>query len=566
MSQEITKIWRPRGNAEQQDVEALKSALSVGELLAKVLLNRGIRSYEQAALYFNPPQLQLHDPFLFNTMPQAVDLIMSTLEMGDPIMVYGDYDVDGTTAVSMLMDYFNRIGANAIYHIPDRYEEGYGVSLQGIELAIQKGCQLLITVDCGIRDFKAIEMARSNGIEVIVCDHHEPADTLPNARVVLNPKCKDSGYPFPYLSGCGVGYKLVQALDQSLPQPVGTSQYLDLVAIATTCDIVPLIGENRRLVFEGLAQLNDDPRPGFYQLVERAGRSFPLTAEDVSFTIGPRINAAGRMDHGKWVVELLVGQDPEQAKDIVELIENYNTDRRSVEQATTQEALVQLNKSRGEHSSVVYASHWHKGVIGIVASRLLDQFHKPTIVFTESNGKITGSGRSTDQFDLCNGLAQCEDLIEKFGGHHHAAGLTILPQQLDSFKHRFDEVVGKQLTAADQTPILMIDGELEFSQINAKLYRTIQRMEPFGPLNPKPVFVARHITDSGESRLVGEDKSHLKCTFYQHGIKMQGIGFKLGHHAQYVQSGAPFEIAFTLSENRWRGKSTIQLQVVDIHY
>ncbi len=566
--------WTLSPKPHQEDMDRLAQALNVDALVAQLLLQRGVTNYEEAKQFFRPQLADLHDPFLMKDMYRAVNRIHEAMANQENILVYGDYDVDGTTAVALLSSYLLERYPNVATYIPDRYGEGYGVSLKGIDFAEDNGFTLIIALDCGVKAIKQVAYAKEKGIDFIICDHHRPGDTLPNAIAVLDPKRNDCHYPYSELCGCGVGFKLVQALALQNGDTVNDLiPYLDLVATAIGADIVPITGENRILAHYGLKVINKAPRAGFKAILEQVKKQ-ELTITDVVFIIAPRINAAGRMEHGQHAVDLLTETQLEQARKYAAGIEKFNHDRKHLDQEITEEALLQIldNKEEDRYTSVVYKETWHKGVIGIVASRLTETYYRPTLVFTKSGDKLAASARSVKGFDVYNALEGCADCIEQFGGHKYAAGLTLLEEQYESFKAKFEKVVGESIPPELLIPEQRIDAQINLFDITPKLMRILKQFAPFGPGNMTPVFMAKGVQDTGYAKGVGEDAKHLKLSVVQRGKTnpkevvhpIGAIGFNLGDRLPLVKKGQRFAIAFTLDENEWNGQTSLQLKLKDL--
>ena len=553
--------WNLKSHPNPKIKTHLAEVLQVSPVVAHLLAQRGIETYEDAKDYFRPHWDQLHDPFLMKDMDRAVDRLNKALSEEENIMVFGDYDVDGTTAVSLITHYLSMLSAHATPYIPDRYKEGYGLSKAGIDKAIQEGIKLLICLDCGIKANELVNYAQTHGVDVIICDHHTPGDILPKAYAVLDPKRSDCTYPFEELCGCGVAFKLVQAhVLHSGGDPESIRPYLDLVATAIAADIVPMIGENRVLTYFGLEVLNKSPRPGLKVLI---GERFAKVT-DLVFLLAPRINAAGRMKHATHAVELLLCTDLDQAHVHAEAIESFNTQRKELDREVTQQALKQIKRSKDENkaATVVYDPNWHKGVIGIVASRLTETYYRPTVVFTQSGSQLAASVRSVRGFNVYAALAACSEHMLQFGGHKYAAGLTILPEQYPAFKQAFENQVSKTLLPEHKTPTLNIDIEIKLSDLTPKLYRIIDQMGPFGPGNMQPVFVARDVRDTGGARCVGVDQNHLKAQFTsKDSHRLDAIGFGMGASLENLKSQENCSIAFVLDENEWNGQKRLQLRL-----
>ncbi|MGB2272764.1 MAG: single-stranded-DNA-specific exonuclease RecJ [Flavicella sp.] len=560
--------WKLKQSPDKNKVTSLASALQVSNVVAEILVQRGITTFEAAKAFFRPNFEALHDPFLMQDMTAAVERVEKAIEGGEHIMVYGDYDVDGTTSVALMTTYLKTRCDAVVSYIPDRYDEGYGISYKGIDFASDNDITLIIALDCGIKAIEKVAYATEKGIDFVICDHHRPGASIPNAVAVLDPKREDCQYPFDELCGCGVGFKLIQTLTQRQGLPFETLiPYLDLVATAIAADIVPMVGENRVLAYHGLKVINSAPRPGIKAIVKQLDKK-ALSITDVVFVIAPRINAAGRMKHGLHAVALLSETDFNLASKYAADIDSYNTERRSLDKKITEEALAQLVENNEENAatSVVFQEDWHKGVIGIVASRLIENYYRPTLVFTKSGQKLAASARSVKGFDVYNALEACSEYIEQFGGHKYAAGLTLLPENYEPFKKKFEAVVKATLAEALREPEISIDGTLFLSDIDAKLYRIIDQMAPFGPGNMRPVFMARGLRDNGFGKQVGADKSHLKLNIISGADDRtySAIGFGLGEKNTMVKAGTPFKAAFTIDENHWNGNTTLQLSLKDL--
>ena len=556
----------PEPNAEI--TQKLAHSLGIETILAKLLVQRGITSFEQAKTFFRPSFDDLHDPFLMKDMDRAVTRIEKAISQQESILVYGDYDVDGTTSVSLMASYLKTRHPAVGTYIPDRYAEGYGVSFQGIDFAADNEVSLIIALDCGIKALEKVAYAREKGIDFIICDHHRPGKELPDAVAVLDPKRADCQYPYEELCGCGVGFKLVQALASKQGQtPTDLRPYIDLVAVAIAADIVPITGENRTLAFLGLQVINQDPRTGIKAMIHQLKKdSFSIT--DVVFLIAPRINAAGRIKHGNHAVELLMENDLKTALNFAGAIEENNQQRKVLDKTITREALQQI-EADGEQdcaATVVYAEHWHKGVIGIVASRLIETHYRPTVVFTKSGDTLTASARSVKGFDLYKALEACSTFIEQFGGHTYAAGLTIKEENYPAFKAAFETVVNNSLPEALRSPEISIDAEISLSQLTPKCYRILQQMAPFGPQNRQPVFSASGLRDDGRGKkIVGADQSHIRLSIYE-GVNTRtfsAIGFGLAAKEPLTRD-TPFKAVFCVEENHWNNHTSLQLRLKDI--
>jgi len=559
--------WNIKDTPPQETTAHLIECLGVDAVVAQLLAQRGITTFERARAFFRPHIGQLHDPFLMQDMDKAVGRLQQAIDQNEAIMVYGDYDVDGTTSVSLLTHFLRSQGLEVTPYIPDRYAEGYGLSKKGIDTAKAANITFMIALDCGVKAIEQVAYAKTVGIELIICDHHTPADVLPDALAVLDPKRSDCAYPFKELCGCGVGFKLMQGLLQQQGKEVNEIiAYLDFVAVAIAADIVPMVGENRALAFLGLQHLNTNQRPGLKALMR--DKPTGQIISDLVFGMAPRINAAGRMKHGLHAVELLLSSTEEEAQKIAEEIEMYNNSRRETEQEITNEALTQITENQEENNAanVVYEPHWHKGVIGIVASRLIETYYRPTLVFTKSEeGILAASARSVRGFDVYAAIDACSAHIIQFGGHKYAAGVTIKEENYQAFKAAFETQVAQTITLAQKEQALDIDVALPFASITPKLLRILKQMEPFGPENRSPVFYTEGVVDSGYAKLVGQDKNHLKARFVQGSSSpIDGIGFGLGDKIGLLKSEKPFSIAYDLEENHWQGTVSVQLRVKDI--
>ena len=558
--------WTLKSKPEKEKVQALQTALQVDEIIATLLLQRGIETYEQARSFFRPSLDDLHNPYLMKDMDKAVVRIENAITNGENILVFGDYDVDGTTAVSLVSSYLKSYYPNVATYIPDRYDEGYGISYKGIDFADDNGCSLIIALDCGIKSIDHIAYAKDKNIDFIICDHHRPGDTLPDAVAVLDPKREDCSYPYDELCGCGVGFKLIQALAQNRNQTIDDLiPYLDLVATAIAADIVPMTGENRTLAKFGLEVINANPRPGIKALIQNVKKA-ALTITDVVFIIAPRINAAGRIKHGNEAVSLLTEFNLEQAEQFASEIEGYNLDRRDLDKQITVEALSQIeeNNEKEGFSTVVYHENWHKGVIGIVASRLTETYYRPTIVFTKSGDKLAASARSVKDFDIYNALEACSEHLEQFGGHMYAAGMTIKEENYLAFKEAFEREVEKTIHPDLLIPEISVDAEINLTDINEKLIRILNRFEPFGPQNMTPIFLTENIKDSGYAKTLGKNNEHLKLFVKQNNSEGFGaIGFGLATKLDLVKNQKPFEAVYCIDENEYNGKVTLQLRMKD---
>lgn len=552
-------------------VKQLASALGVSDSLANLMVQRSITSAEEASAFFNPSLDYLHDPFQMKDMNIAVDRISTAIKKNERILVYGDYDVDGTTAVALMYSFLKDQYSNVDYYIPDRYKEGYGVSFQGLDFAYQNNCKVVITLDCGIKAVEKVKYARTKGLDVIICDHHLPGDEIPKALAVLDAKQPSCNYPYKELSGCGVGFKLIQAYARVHGIPFSAiAHYLDLVAVSIASDIVPITGENRVMAYFGLKRLNESPRTGLKELIREAEVTKALTIEDVVFKIGPRINAAGRMETGSKAVDLLVSSDTGLATGISKEINNFNIERRTVDRSITTEAMRMISDDQrtvNSRTTVLYNPNWKKGVIGIVASRLIETYYRPTVILTESNGFATGSARSVQGYDLYAAIEACSDLLESFGGHMFAAGLTLKKENIRPFMDRFEQYVNSTISDEQLVPRIFIDTELSFSEINEDYFRTMSQFQPFGPENMSPVFISKNVFDTGSGRMVGSSGEHLKLDLCQESTgqkSFSAIAFSQANHFEYIKGGNPFDICYSLEMNEFRGNRNLQLNVRDI--
>ena len=568
----MQKKWLVKSPQERTDVETFRSKLKVDPVVAELLLQRGIDTYDAAHSFFRPDLESLHDPFLMQDMNPAVERLQEAIDQQEKVLLFGDYDVDGTTAVA-LMYTFLKDTLPVDFYIPDRYSEGYGISMKGIDVAEEYGVSLIISLDCGIKSNKEVAYANSKGIDFIVCDHHEPGASLPEA-IVLDPKRTDCKYPYKELSGCGVGFKLLQGLNEANNWSQDKLfDHLDLLAVSIGADIVPITGENRILCFHGMEQLNKNPRPAFKALLDLANKTFPVSLTDVIFNIAPRINAAGRLRSGRHAVQLMITDNQDEIEQLAAEINADNIERRELDKQITEEALAQLETSNPErYSNIVYNDHWHKGVVGIVASRIIETHYKPTIVLTKSNGLITGSARSVASFNLHDALEQCSEFLDQFGGHFHAAGLTLKEENLDAFALKFEEVAAEILTPEMLVEEQVVDLELSFDQIFTpeenrlkipRLKRILRQFEPHGPGNMKPVFLTKNVF-STEMRVLKD--AHLKMSMTQPNsdVIMEGIGFNMAEKADIVAAGIPFDVVYTLEINRWNDRERLQLNIKDV--
>ncbi|MBC8266811.1 MAG: single-stranded-DNA-specific exonuclease RecJ [Flavobacteriales bacterium] len=560
----MAKNWKIK-ETDNKTVNDLADSLGVSRSIAHLLVLRGVTTFDEAKQFFRPDFSQLHNPFLMKDMQKAVDRIQIAIANNEKILVYGDYDVDGTTSVAMLYTFLSTLTENIDYYIPCRYKEGYGISLQGIDYAKENNFSLIIALDCGIRAVNQVEYANEKGVEFIICDHHNPAEEIPNAVAILNPKQKDCDYPFKELSGCGVGFKLIQGFsEKNQIEFENIKPLFDLLVVSIAADIVPMIDENRALSFFGLAQINETPRVGLKALMDVANRKGKWTISDIVFGIAPRINAAGRIEQGKKAVALLIETDSFKAAKLAQEIEVLNKTRRGLDQDITKQALSMIDDSK--KSTVVYSQDWHKGVVGIAASRLIETYYKPTVVLAEKDGLLTGSARSVKGFDLYNAILSCEKYLEKFGGHMYAAGLTLKKENLQNFIEAFEVAVSNTITKEQLTPEVSIDMELDLHDIDNKFFRIIQQFAPFGPQNRTPIFTTKAVKDSGYGGVVGEDKSHLRLNITNENIRnsISSIGFGLAHHFEKTKDEQIFDICYSIDENHWNGRKNLQLKLRDI--
>jgi single-stranded-DNA-specific exonuclease len=559
--------WNIKSKPEKEKVQALQNALQVDETIATLLVQRGIATFEQAKTFFRPTLEDLHNPYLMKDMDKAVSRIEKAITNNENILVFGDYDVDGTTAVSLVSSYLRSYYPNVATYIPDRYNEGYGISYLGIDYAEDNDVSLIIALDCGIKSIDHVNYAKAKNIDFIICDHHRPGEFLPDAIAVLDPKREDCSYPYDELCGCGVGFKLIQALAENRNQTVeDLLPYLDLVATAIAADIVPITGENRVLAKFGLEVINSNPRPGIKALIQNVKKKV-LTITDVVFIVAPRINAAGRVKHGNEAVALLTEYNIDQAEQFASEIEQHNSDRKELDKQITKEALFQIEEKNEQNrfSTVVYQENWHKGVIGIVASRLVEKYYRPTIVFTKSGDKLAASARSVKDFDVYNALEACAEHLEQFGGHMYAAGMTLKEENYEKFKAAFENEVKNTIHPDLLTPEISVDLEMNFSDFDEKFMRILKQFEPFGPENMTPVFMSKNVIDSGYAKTLGNDEEHLKVFVKQNNSpNFNAIGFGLGDKINFVKNRNPFEAVYVLEENEWNGTVSLQLQLRDV--
>lgn len=568
----MDRIWNLKKQGDQNEVKHLSAALNVNMVIARLLVQRGIKTYPEAKAFFRPRLSDLHDPFLMKDMDKAVARLDKAIENQEKVIVYGDYDVDGTTSVALMYSFLKQRIEDIEYYIPDRYSEGYGISPKSIDYAVEKGVTLIVALDCGIKAVEKIAKAKERGLDFIICDHHNPDEEVPPAVAVLDAKQSDCQYPYKELSGCGVGFKLLQAYCKK--HEIDYEEIydlLDLVAVSIAADIVPITGENRVLAYYGLKKLNSNPGIGLQTIINFAGISgTEITISDIVFKIGPRLNASGRIEHGKKSVQILVSTDEDKSDLLGEEIDSFNEIRKTLDRDITQDALDTIENSpelKAMNSTVLYNRDWHKGVVGIVASRVTEHFYRPTIILTESNGLATGSARSVRDFDLYEAIGQCSDLLESYGGHMYAAGLTMKIENIPEFKRRFEEIVTNQITDKQQIQTIEIDAKIALSEITPRFYRILKQFAPFGPHNMTPVFVTEDVFDAGTSRLVGKNQEHLKLDLVEPDVNsgiFPGIAFNQSEAYDVITSGSPFDVCYSINENEYRGKTNLQLFVRDI--
>lgn len=564
--------WVLREPSDPEKVDRLATEVGIDKVLADLLIKRGVETFAQARSFFRPSLDNLHDPFLMKDMDVAVERLHRAVVSGESILVYGDYDVDGTTAVALLYSFVRRFTDKVDFYIPDRYDEGYGVSFKGIDYAVESGAGLIVTLDCGIKAIDKVKYAASKGIDMIICDHHLPEDSLPAAVAVLDPKREDCHYPFDDLSGCGVGFKLVQAYSARYGVPFETLvPLLDLLVVSIASDLVTMVGENRILAHFGLKQLNENPCTGLQAMINLSSlEPGHVSIDDIVFKIGPRINAAGRMETGRLAVELLTSRSLSEAMQIGEKINESNNERKNIDREITQEALdmVQTGNCLCNGSAmIVYNPEWNKGVVGIVASRLVEAYYKPTVVLTKSNGFVSGSARSISGFDLYGAIESCADLLENFGGHVYAAGLTLREENLPEFARRMDEYISAKIETEMMTPVIEVDSKLNFARITPKFFRILKQFQPFGPGNHNPVFLTENVYDAGTGRKVGAGGVHMKLDLIQEDQpyhQISSIAFNMAEHYDHIKEGNPFDICYSIVENYYRGNSSIQLRIKDL--
>jgi single-stranded-DNA-specific exonuclease len=565
----MQKRWAYKENPSREKVEELSKAINTNSYLASILIQRGIEDYDNAKNFFRPSLDHLHDPFLMKDMDKAVRRLKSAIDRDERILIYGDYDVDGTTSVALVYSYLHSFYPSCEVYIPDRYAEGYGVSLAGIEFAEQNGFSLIIALDCGIKSLELVHYAHQKGIDFIICDHHLPDENIPTAVAVLDPKRADCNYPCPHLSGCGLGFKFMQAFARMHRDEKEVYKYLDLVAVSIASDIVPIVDENRILTHFGLRKLNEDPSPGLKALKDISNTKNALDVSGIVFTLGPRINAAGRVAHGSAAVHLLIAKSEAEANDLAEKLNLKNDLRKEYDSSITEEAIAMIEENtafRSSKSTVLFKNTWHKGVIGIVAARCVEKYYRPTVILTESNNKITGSARSVHGFDLYNAILGCSDLLEKFGGHKYAAGLTLDMSNLEAFQQRFEEVVSSTITEDMLTPVIDIDVPIKLDAITPKFVSILKQMGPFGPENQRPVFEARNVYVFNS--LSNFKDRHIKFLVMQEGSDsvFQAVGFDMADYYDRISKGDIFRMAFTIEENIYNGTTSVQLRIKDIKF
>jgi single-stranded-DNA-specific exonuclease len=560
------KRWIPKEIPERTHIQEISSALKVNEVLATLIAQRDIHSYEEAKKYFNPDRNSLHDPFLMKDMQKAVERIENAFTNHENIMIYGDYDVDGTTSVALLFRYFRHFSKNLQCYVPNRFSEGYGVSRQGIEQAIKSQVSLIIAIDCGIKDNQEVEFANENGIDFIICDHHTPGEDIPNALAILNPKQLNCNYPYKELSGCGIGFKLIQAYQQHSKSAHDPFELIDLVAVSIASDIVPIVDENRVLAYLGLKKINTKPILPFKMMIGNLDLRKKMTITDLVFIIGPRLNASGRLSHANHTVDLLINDDEEEITSMAAEINEVNQQRKELDKQIVENALSIINQDEGlkqRKTTVLWNADWHKGVIGIVASRLIETYYRPTILMTESDGILVGSARSVIGFDLYSALHECREYMERFGGHQFAAGLTMKKENFEAFSQKFEQVVSDRITEELLIPSIVYDIELPLEFINEKLIHTIERFGPFGPSNMKPRFISKGVLIADPPKKVGSD--HLKIIFKtKENLRFDAIAFKQAYHLPKLLHHSEFDICYNLEFNEWNGYKNIQLNIKDL--
>ena len=565
----MTTRWIYNEEADEEIVERLAGEININQTIAQILFQRNIFSFDEAKKYFRPSLDQLHDPFLMRDMEQALDRIKQAMDSNEKILIYGDYDVDGTTSVALVYGFLRNFYDHIDFYIPDRYKEGYGISQTGIDWAADNDFGLLISLDCGIKAVEMTEYAFKKDIDMIICDHHLPGDELPKAFAILDPKMGDCQYPYKDLSGCGVGFKLIQAICERFAyDPDLLYDYIDLVAVSIAADIVPITGENRILAFHGLKKLNENPRLGLDALIKLAGIRNQVNISSIVFGIGPRINASGRMDHAKTAVDLLLADNYKTIESLAENLDVKNLERRNFDSTITTEAIEMIEQESKDDSksTVLFKDDWHKGVIGIVASRCIDKFYRPTIILTESNGKATGSARSVNGFDIYEAISECSELLEQYGGHMYAAGLTMDIDKVEAFKEKFQQIVAEKISDEQLIPLIEIDAEIDLNEIDFKFYNILVQMAPFGPGNMQPVFVSHQLHVSGRPRILKDQHLKFHVKQYDEEKTMEAIGFGQAEYYDLIASGMRFSMAYYIEENNYMGNKSLQLRVKDIRF
>jgi single-stranded-DNA-specific exonuclease len=568
----MDRIWNLKPQGDQNDIKHLSAALNVSMVIANLLAQRGIKTFNEAKTFFRPRLTDLHDPFLMKDMDKAVERLEIAIQKQEKVMIYGDYDVDGTTSVAMMYLFLKEYLSNIDFYIPDRYSEGYGISPRSIEYAAEEKFTLVIVLDCGIKAVEKVKTARELGLDFIICDHHNPGDHIPDAVAVLDPKRPDCPYPYKELSGCGVGFKFLQAFTQKNNiNPEKLYDLLDLLVVSIASDIVPITGENRVLSYYGLKKLNTNPGMGLQTIINYAGLAGEdITISDIVFKIGPRLNASGRIEHGKKSVQILVSIDEVSSDALGGEIDSFNEIRKTLDRDITQDALDMIENNpelKNRNSTVIYNRDWHKGVVGIVASRLTEFYYRPTVVLTESNGLATGSARSVKDFDLYEAIGACSDLLESYGGHMYAAGLTLKIDHVSEFSRRFEEIVTRSLAGQPQVQTIDADARIALHEISPRFFRILKQFEPFGPHNTMPVFITEDVIDSGSSRLVGKNTEHIKLDLVEpddSSAVYPGIAFNMSEKFPLIKSGMPFDICYSIAINEFRGKTNLQLYIRDI--
>jgi single-stranded-DNA-specific exonuclease len=568
----MDRIWNLKPQGDQNDIKHLSAALNVSMVIANLLAQRGIKTFNEAKTFFRPRLTDLHDPFLMKDMDKAVERLEIAIQKQEKVMIYGDYDVDGTTSVAMMYLFLKEYLSNIDFYIPDRYSEGYGISPRSIEYAAEEKFTLVIVLDCGIKAVEKVKTARELGLDFIICDHHNPGDHIPDAVAVLDPKRPDCPYPYKELSGCGVGFKFLQAFTQKNNiNPEKLYDLLDLLVVSIASDIVPITGENRVLSYYGLKKLNTNPGMGLQTIINYAGLTGEdITISDIVFKIGPRLNASGRIEHGKKSVQILVSIDEVSSDALGGEIDSFNEIRKTLDRDITQDALDMIENNpelKNRNSTVIYNRDWHKGVVGIVASRLTEFYYRPTVVLTESNGLATGSARSVKDFDLYEAIGACSDLLESYGGHMYAAGLTLKIDHVSEFSRRFEEIVTRSLAGQPQVQTIDADARIALHEISPRFFRILKQFEPFGPHNTMPVFITEDVIDSGSSRLVGKNTEHIKLDLVEpddSSAVYPGIAFNMSEKFPLIKSGMPFDICYSIAINEFRGKTNLQLYIRDI--